>query len=376
MLSVSGLYCFYRNGLFSAKNKNILPVSLITLGFYLVALLTEPVSGDHPEALWNPGHLREFLAAPFIGLSVLAARVSTRFIMLTVKLSALLAFMVVFYQLIAGTGRPGGAVNPLVFAIISLLLGVFSIIRFPLESVAEKCLSLTAFAAGSMACVVSQSRAACIVSVFLFGYVLFAWYRTGHLTKRNGAGITSLALVLTLVSLQIPVVQQRIDVTQDNYHAFYINGEWNNSLGRRIIMWKSGLSAAAEKPLLGWGTDQTQIAAASQLESPAMKQAILAYNHLHNEYITSLVARGLAGLLALLLLLFVPLSIFLRQSKDPERLVHHGIGALLCIGYALAGLSNQAFGDDTLNIFFIFFLAITLPGRQSTPAMAPATTPD
>ncbi len=367
LLAVLGMYYLLRNGLYSARNKKVLLLSLLTLGFYSVAVISELVSGDHSVSLWNPGGLREFLAAPFIGLLLLETRVSVRLLMLTVKLSAIVIFMVVFYQFMDGVSRPSGAVNPLVFAIPSLLLGFFSIIRLPLESAPEKLVSLAAFSAGCMASVISQSRAAWILSIFLLACVLFSWYRTGHLTKQFTLGFTTLflALALVLVSSQTPIVQQRINSALNEYHSFHTNGDWDSSVGIRIIMWKSGLSAAMEKPFFGWGIDQTQLAAASELESPTMKQAILKYGHLHNEYITTLVAKGLPGLLSLLLLLFVPFATFLRQSGDPERLAHNGIGSLLCIGYALSGLSNLAFGDDTLNIFFVFFLAVTLPTPSS-----------
>lgn len=366
LLFVLGIYYFLRNSLYSAENRKILLLSLLTLGFYLVALVSVLFSNHHSADLLNPGNLREFIAAPFIGLLLLKAPVSTRLLMLVIKLSALLVFMVAFYQFLSGTGRPGGAVNPLVFAVLSLLLGFFSIIRLPLESVPQKILSVASFSSGCMASVISQSRSAWILSIFLLAYVLFAWHRTGYLTKHVALGITTLFLALVLISSQAPSVQQRIHSALSEHHAYHMNGEWNNSTGRRIIMWKSGLSAARKKPVFGWGTDQTQAAAASELEPPAMKQAVLGYNHLHNEYITSLVAKGLPGLLSLLLLLFVPLTIFLRNSGDTERLVYNGIGSLLCIGYALSGLSNQAFGDDTLNIFFVLFLAITLPGSGFT----------
>jgi len=118
--------------------KNILLLGLLTLGFYLVALASVLVSDKHSAWLEKLGNLREFLAAPFIGLLLLDIRVSTRSIMLTIKISALLVFMLVFYQLLTGTGRPGGAVNPLVFAVLSLLLGFFSIIRFTKTHVPQR----------------------------------------------------------------------------------------------------------------------------------------------------------------------------------------------------------------------------------------------
>jgi O-antigen ligase len=366
LLSVLGVCHFLQNSLYSKEYKTILLLSLLTLGFYLVAVTSVLVSDNHSAGFEKLGNLREFLAAPFIGLLLLGTRVSTRFLLLAVKTSAILVFLVVFHQLLTGTGRPGGAVNPLIFAVLSLLLGFFSIIRFPLESTPEKLLSLAAFSSGCMACVISQSRSAWILSIFLLAFVLFAWYRTGNLTKRVAIGISTLFMALVLASSQASTTQQRINSALNEYHSFQTHGEWDSSVGRRIIMWKSGLSAALKKPAFGWGIHQTQVAAASELAAPEMQQLVLGYNHLHNEYLTNLVAKGLPGLVSLLLMLLLPLAVFLKHSGDPELLVCNGIGSLLCIGYAVSGLTNQSFGDDTLNIFFVFFLALTLPGSGLT----------
>lgn len=361
LLVVLGIYYFLQHSPHSTWYNNILLLSLLTLGFYLVTLISVLVSDNLSAGLSRLGNLREFLAAPFIGLLLLETRVSTRFIMLTVKISALLIFVVVFHQFLNGTSRPGGAVNPLVFALPSILLGFFSIVRLPLESIPERLLSLSAFSSGCMASVISQSRAVWILSIFLLACILVTWYRAGYLTKHISLVISTLFLALALLASQTPVVQQRIDSALNEYHLFHMNGDWDSSVGNRMIMWESGLSAAMKKPVFGWGLHQAQVAAASELQTPEKKQTVLGYNHLHNEYLTNLVAKGLPGLLSVMLLLFVPLAIFLKRSINPELLVCNGIGSLLCTGYALSGLTNQAFGDDTLNIFFVFFLAATLP---------------
>jgi len=85
LLAVLGVYYFLQNGLYSTEYQNILLLSLFTLGFYLVALASVLVSDNHSAGLEKLVNLREFLAAPFIGLLLLDTRVSTRFIMLTVK---------------------------------------------------------------------------------------------------------------------------------------------------------------------------------------------------------------------------------------------------------------------------------------------------
>ncbi len=361
LLAVLGLYYFLKNGVPREIGEKILLLSLLTLGFYLVTFVSALASTSVSTSLWNPGHLREFLAAPLLGILLLATHSSARLLMLSVKLAAIVIFGVALYQFLSGLDRPGGAVNPLVFARLALLLGFFSIIRFPLESLPEKFFSLVAFSSGCMAAVLAQSRSAWILSIILFAYLLFAWRRTGCLTRRVAVGVTSLFLALALVASQAPAVQQRIASAWNNYQAYSENGTWNNSLGIRIMLWQSAVSAARQKPLGGWGVEQTQVAAAAQLDSADKKKVILGYNHLHNEYLNNLVGKGLAGLASVLLLLFLPLAIFLKQSGDRERLAYNGIGAMLCIGYAVSGLANQAFGDDTMNIFFVFFLSATLP---------------
>ena len=365
-LAILGLYAGLRHGAAHLANPRLRLAVLLMPGFYLVALLTGLASGDHAYNWWNPAGLREFLAAPLIGILSLETRPAPRMLMLTVKLAAITVCLVALQQLLSGEPRPGGAVNPLVFALVALLLGFFSMVRLPLETRSEKLFSLAAFFAGGMACVMSQSRTAWLVSVFLFAGLLLVWRRNGLLTKRLASGFIALMLVLMLAASQTPLVAQRVDSALAQYHALRADGEWRSSLGKRVIMWEGGLSAAREKPLFGWGADNSQAAAAAQLSSPAMQRAVLGYNHLHNEYINTLVARGLPGLLSLAALLFVPLYLFTRRTNDPERqLVVNGIGSLLCLGYALSGLSNLAFGDDTLNIFFVYFLAVTLPWAET-----------
>ncbi len=336
-------------------------MSLLTLGFYVVALSCALISDNPMAGLSTLRRLREFLAAPLIGLLLLYIRITPRFLLMTVKLSAFIIFSVVYLQFLQGTERPGGSVNALICALISLLLGFFSLIRFPRESASGKLLSMGAFSAGFLASVLTQSRFVWALSILLLMAVLLVWRKAGCLTSTNAVGANLLLLFLVLAASQVPAVEQRLHSAYAEYHIYRTHSNWDSSVGRRIVMWKDGLQAAMEKPIFGWGAENTQRAAMrTEPDKEAMKQIVLNYNHLHNEYLTSLVARGIPGILSLLVLLFAPIVVFWRRLTRPDRLVFDGIGIILCSGYALSGLTNQAFGDDTLNMFYILFLALTL----------------
>ncbi len=343
----------------------------LSLGFYGVAFASALIHGGTSGELWNPGHLREFLAAPLIGVALTRARLPTSLLLLAARGGALAVFTVALYQFEAEQIRAHGAVNPLVFAPLALLLGFFSIIGFPRESAGTRLFSLAAFAAGCGASILALSRTAWALVPVLLVCLLLLWRHRGWLDRRVATGVSLLLLTLAALALQTPTVQQRIATTWDNYRAYTGAGAWNSSLGQRFVLWRSGLAAAARKPLGGWGLDQTQQAAAAWLPDD-MKSAALRHNHLHNEYLNNLVAKGLPGLLSLLALLFAPLAVFLKQAARGEHFLLCGTGIMLCVGYAVSGLSNQAFGDDTMNIFYVFFLAATLPALAK-PRAALAT---
>jgi len=83
--------------------------------------------------------------------------------------------------------------------------------------------------------------------------------------------------------------------------------------------------------------------------------------HLHNEYITNLVSAGIVGLVALLSLLFIPMTIFYQKLKNEENYYYASMGLLLCVGYATFGFTHIAFGEEHVNSFYVFFMGLLLP---------------
>jgi len=369
LVSLTGLFYLLRQGVSANEYRRLFLVSLLPLLFFSVAALSVLVSGDY-NAWFRPlKKLAELLTTPFIALLLLRANIAPRYFLLTAKLSALLIFAVALYQFsVLHIPRPGGAISPLPFAHVALLLGCFSLINLPLENTRQKLFSLASFSAGYLSVVVSQSRIEWVNAFILIATLLMVWFRSGLLGKRTLLSVTIAILPLTLLSVSVPFVQQRVISAYDHYQGFRDHESWNDSVGQRFIMWRHGLAAAAQKPVFGWGIHRSQQAAVAGIRDPDIKQTLGEHHNLHNEYVNSLAAKGIVGLASLLALLLVPLSVFLARSGNRELLVFNAGGILLCVSYVVSGMTFQAFGDDTMNIFFVIVLAYTLTSTPACPA--------
>lgn len=361
LVALAGLFTLLRNGLALQEQRKLFLVSLLPWMFFATAALSVLLSGDYSDWFRPLKKLAELLATPFIALLLLQAKVAPRYFLLTAKISVLVLFPVALYQFtVLHNPRPGGAISPLQFGHVSLLLGYYSLIRLPIEKFPHKLLSLTAFGAGYLATLLSQSRIEWINSFFLFAALLFVWQRSGLLTKGVGWAVSAVMLLLALFAFNTSVVQSRVGTALGEYEVFQDQQIWSSSVGQRLLMWDSGLKAALKKPVFGWGVHRSQQAAVAELADPRARRAIIEHHNLHSEYVNTLAAKGLVGLASLLALLFVPVAVFVARSADPDLLVPNAGGILLCVSYAVSGLTYQAFGDDTMNVFFVIVLSYTL----------------
>lgn len=346
--------------------RNLQVLAVLTTVFFAMVVLSLVAAGSDISGYERLDRWGHFLAAPLVALFLYRAGISTRTLMLAAKLGALMVGAMALWQFMNGIGRPGGATNPLLFGALSLLLAFFSVIRLPLETPRQQALSLLAFCVAGTACVLSQARGVWLEAPLLLMLLMYFWHRARLLSRGPLLGICAAFLGLVTVSCTTPLIQHRINNAVAEYGAFLDHTDSESSVAIRIIMWQSGLRAATQQPLFGHGAHRTQQAAAAGLDEAALQRKTLQYTHLHNEYVTTLVGRGLAGFISLLLLLAVPLVFFLRRARRPELLARNSIGALLCTGYALSGMTNLAFGHDVMNIFFLIFLSLTLPLAPST----------
>ena len=125
-------------------------------------------------------------------------------------------------------------------------------------------------------------------------------------------------------------------------------------------MYKTAIDNIKDVPLFGHGLRTSNIVLYN-LAPAKFKGYIVSFNHLHNTYLTNYFNGGIFLLAALLLLLFIPLWLFLKENSQNHEEPIFIAGALLTAGYVSYGMVNILFGDVFMNAFYVFFLAIFLP---------------
>ena len=151
---------------------------------------------------------------------------------------------------------------------------------------------------------------------------LYAWLGRSARARRHGrwslgaAGAAGLMLALALG------VRVAGSAGEDTYRPVFDNilleratsvERIGNTLGSRLRNWRAGLHAFAERPLLGWGTGHYYVGSARHIA--AREQGNQVNDHAHNMAIEEAATKGIAGLLAYLLLWGVTAAAIVRRAR-------------------------------------------------------------
>jgi O-antigen ligase len=189
---------------------------------------------------------------------------------------------------------------------------------------------------------------------------VLAWLYWRYLSPRFALLAIVLLSVLVAVMVLHPAtgVRERFAVATQDMEQLLTHGNPNTSIGRRLEMWRAGLMAFSEKPWLGWGERGYKEFESGKIEEGKLHHSIAPHKSLHNQFIEEMAKRGLIGLAAFLLLMFVPLILFLRKlSADDYRIrVFGAAGAVLMVSYTVFHLSLTFFYRNNATVVFAFLL--------------------
>lgn len=262
--------------------------------------------------------------------------------------------------------RASGTTNPIQYGNISLLLGVLCLAGIGWAQLQSNKMRWTALLIagslfGSLGSFFTGSRGSWIGLPFCLG-VLAVNQGGSHGKRYLQAGmLSSIALIALLYMLPNSSIKERIELAVTETQDFIKTGNPNSSTGARLEMWRTGLAMVPERPWLGWGKQGYMEHKMALIKQGTIAPIIGDHTHLHNEYVDALVKRGVAGLLALLVLYLGALLLFARQLKDADRAVHPYAlgGVLLYLSYLLFGLT-QAFMTHNNGVMMLGFLTVIL----------------
>lgn len=299
---------------------------------------------------------------------------------------------VVLYQASAG-----GAVRPdpdsqnlLNYTNFVVLLGMFSLYmlgwRLTRFTVIEFVLKLLTFALAVYAVFLSGSRGPLLsMGVLLAFYLVFSVHWCA-LRWRLSACVLAL-LILGTAALQsdrmIQGLKHSMQATMQSVPAMLQGGDpvgGDASTRVRLGLWKASWLMFKEHPWIGDGSRSfsdrlIDLNKAGLINDEATWKVSQreAFVQSHNEITNTLANRGLAGLLALLLLYGVPFAYFLRRRRRTDRFgrVAADMGILTCIGVVLFGLTVTVFTSGWMMAHYVVlmcvFIALSHPSAEGEP---------
>lgn len=150
------------------------------------------------------------------------------------------------------------------------------------------------------------------------------------------------------------------------------------SFSARIAMWSTAWALFRESPWLGAGTGAWPAATAERVRAGLSSGVVQLYDHAHNEALTLLADRGLAGLLSLLLLYGAPAALFLGALRRAGNARPHPAapaGLLLVGGFAVSGLTETLFNHSLVITYYALLVSVfsvSLRGATAREAQVPA----
>ncbi len=265
--------------------------------------------------------------------------------------------------------RAGGSVSAVLFGNSALIMGTMALAGagwFREQGKWMIIVPVLAFVAGLIGSALSQSRGGWVALPFL-GLVLI-WYARRYVSIKEIATMLALTLVIVGVIYILPQtgVQIRVNIALLDIEA-YLNGHYSvdpskiSSTSVRFEMWKAAWLIFLDNPILGVGWGNYVVETKALIEQGIINQEASGYPHAHNQFLSALAKGGLLGFLAVAILLFYPLSIFLKYTHikyQPEINRFALAGFIFILGFALFCLTDALLEKSRTIILFCFYVAV------------------
>jgi len=332
----------------------------LTVGYFLTMLLSILISDGFNAEFHHLGRKAHFLLAPLIALAVYQVHFPIRNLLLSIKTGLIIIGIVVMVQFLLGSTRPSGMINANIFGDIAVAMLFLSVVQVFNEKPREQIITFIAVLAGITAIFLSGSRGSWLSFIILSIVFITLIYKPflASNKKRQLFIVLFFSVLFGFIGTQTDAGNKITDAIV-NIQSWDGGDQTYTSSGIRMEMWKSSLEAAKESPWFGYGYRNSNVEVSKYVDSH--NQTVAAFTHLHNEYLTNLLAGGIFGLLSMLALIFVPMVIFYKKLKNKEVYHYALMGVLLCTGYATFGFTHIAFGEEHINAFYVLFMGFLLP---------------
>jgi len=187
----------------------------------------------------------------------------------------------------------------------------------------------------------------------VFFYIFWSSKENTQLNRYSKMAVSMVLLIA--VGLALWMTQGRLYEIYLNYQSA-LNGDYYSSMGLRYVMNEVGFKLAITAPWLGVGPSEYKIALGQllqQMEYPGLiKESIMGFMQLHNQYLMDWVMSGLAGLISLIMFMFYGIFVLLKH-RTAENLLISIVAASGLIGVTIIQFFGANFTYTYNTIFYV-----------------------
>jgi O-antigen ligase len=359
-LTIFGVYFSIRERKLPFFHDQLKIYSYLVLAFFFSIVMSVILSNNPAQGIDRIGSNIHFLVAPFVAYGIYKSNVDLKHIVFVIKLSVIVATFYAIY-INSNVRMEANADSPTIYGFIMALFGFMVIIDIWTQSMKDKLFSIFIFFLAMYSVLLSGTRIAWVMFVVLFFSAMFIWSIRGYLTKKNLLLILIALAVVVDFSMSNKQFNKKIEnaITEIQIHS--VDKDSTGGVGLRLLMWRGGFEAFKQQPIIGYGYQNTGLAASRHISGSEAKAFIKNQKMLHNDYINSIVGFGILGLLMLLVLIFLPLTIFFKQLKTDQDFARSAMGVLFIVALSVFAITDSIYSHNVMRSFFVFFLGVLLP---------------
>ncbi len=358
LIIVSCIGLFYNREVvpLTSRERSLTLVVLFFFAVYVINILSFDAS------LSELDYASRFIILLPVFFYLRKANVRIEYFFIGIVLGAISCGLFGFYQTFyLDFPRAKGITNSVPFGDISIVLGLMCLPGVLLATISKpfRFLLLTGFLAGLAGSIFSGTRggwiAIPVVLLVIFAMNPMKWGRV-----KKSANIVILFFSLG-AAYYLPDVQVRVDIALNEFNE-YVSGEVvSTSVGLRLEVWRASILAILENPVFGVGEGSfrnTMIALVEEGRADVVVVERLA--HIHNEFLSATLNRGLIGLISLMLIFIVPLRAFLGLIDKTSGLnqILPMSGVVLIISYMVFSLTDVVFGHQNTTLLYAAYIFI------------------
>jgi hypothetical protein len=350
-------------------------VGYACLGYYAIVLAFDMLHGGpfHLALLYDANILSAdfiVLALPFLAIGFREVDPDKRILEWTIAASIAIVTVVSVYQhVVLGQPRPSAfSLNSIHFGLTCWTWSLYLLAR-ALSDGAVRWSRLAAALVGLVPMALSGSKLVWVLAFVGYGGLFAAWVWRGSHWRIFLAVVAAMVPAAWILSYA-QFARQRLDQLSLDLGAFLATGSTSGpTFGLRYAAAVGGFRAFLDRPLLGYGMLHVKLAATDH-QSP-QTGAFGSLYHLHNEYITFMVAYGIIGLLLLIVLIA---GFVVASMRAGDRALKH-FGLAFIGGLAVFMAADRISSNPLVRGLVFFILGLLLMAEAPTAKIAEPARP-